>query len=28
MLIAQALTKKLFLMSDDPEFLKYGCRIM
>jgi PIN domain nuclease of toxin-antitoxin system len=28
MLIAQALSKKLCLMSDDPEFSKYGCRIL
>ena len=28
MLIAQALTNKLSLMSDDPEFLQYGCKIM
>jgi len=28
MLIAQALANKLSLMSDDPEFLQYGCKIM
>jgi PIN domain nuclease of toxin-antitoxin system len=28
MLIAQALTNKLSLMSDDPEFLQYGCKII
>lgn len=28
MLIAQALTNQLSLMSDDPEFPQYGCKIL
>ncbi len=28
MLIAQSLTNRLFLMSDDPKFLQYDCKII